>query len=361
MAFRTTRSFAFSAAMVAAAIGFGIHPGAAKTIKLVSVGGSPPTVTPVKVTKDYIIPEINKRLAASGADITIDWTQAYAQSLAKFTEVLETVEQNIAQLGVQLVIFEESKLPLEQYGKVVPFGVKKELVAARIDEALRKQVPEMNATWRKYGQVHLASAGSAPMDIFTTFPVEKIDDLKGHKIGASGSMGQFLRGIGAVVVNSSMADSYTSIRNGVYEGYVISIGLAVPYRTYEAAHDYTQVDFNSSVTAELTFNQDAWKGLPDVVRKIIREVTANYGTKYAEMEKGRYEKFVKVLHQHDVHFGKLSDEERGKWARTMPNVPLQWAHRLDDDGLPGTKLLTAYLDEMQKHGANPLRNWVKEE
>ncbi len=347
-----------AAGLVAAAIV--IAPAGAETIKITAVGAPPPQVTPVKAVIDYVIPEINKRLAASGKDFKIEWNTAWAQSLAKTTEVLETVQEGIAQFGVQLVIFEESKLPLEQYSHVVPFGVTDPLMAEKIDGELRKKVPEMDAYWNKYNQVRLAVAGTLPVDILTRFPVKAVADLKGHKIGASGSMGQFLRGTGAVVVNGAMIDAYTDIKNGVEDGYISSIGLAFPYKIFEPAPYFTFVNFSASVTAELTMNKDAWAKLPAFAQAIVRDVTSHYGEVSVKIDTGREAAFRKMMEKKGVHFTDLPAAERKKWAEMMPNVPKQWAESLEKRGEPGMKVLTAYMDALRARHIETYRQWDKE-
>ncbi len=358
------RGPAILGAATAAAAGLGLAlaagPASAKTITITAVGAPPPMVTPVKVTKEYIIPEINKRLAASGQDFKIEWKQAYAQSLAKFTEVLETVETGIAQFGVQLVAFEESKLPLEQYSSVVPFGTTDELTMVDIDRAVRARVPEMDQTWLKYKQIRLASASGEPFQIFTKFPMTSIDTLKGHKIGASGSLSQYMRGIGAVIVTANMADSYTDIKNGVYDGYVIGIGLAGPYRTYEAAKYATMINFSPAIVPELTIRTDTWKSLPDFVQKIFTEVTANYAKEVDKVDAGRSAAFIAKMKKQGVTFSSFSDEQRADWAKRMPNVPREWAARLDKEGQPGTKILSVYMDELRSRHIKTYRDWDKE-
>ncbi len=55
----------------------------------------------------------------------------------------------------------------------------------------------------------------------------------------------------------------------------------------------------------------------------------------------------------------LPREEQVKWANAMPNIAKEWAERADKDGLPGTKALAAYMDELRKAGAKPVRDWDK--
>jgi hypothetical protein len=53
-------------------------------------------------------------------------------------------------------------------------------------------------------------------------------------------------------------------------------------------------------------------------------------------------------------------DEQIKWAKMMPNIAKEWAQKLDKQGLPGSKVLAAYMDEMRRLGAKPARDWDKE-
>jgi TRAP-type transport system periplasmic protein len=351
--------YGFVATAVAAAAA--LAPAAnAETISMTAVAAAPPTVSNVKATKEYFIPTVNKRLAASGKDFKIEWKEAYSSSLAKFTEVFETVEENIAQLGVILKNFEESKLPLEQYFYMAPFNSATPAQMTAIDAALREKLPEMNAEYVKHNQVFLGSGATESTDLFTTFPVKSVADMKGHKIGASGAMGQYLRGTGAVIVTSSMLDSFMNIKNGVYEGYPISITLAGPYRTYQSAKYYTKIGFGVTATSGLTVNKATWAKLPDFVKTIFLEETKNWAVEQDKIDQQRHATFVGVMKKSGVVFGEMSAAERRRWAMTIPNIAQEWASGLDKKGLAGTKVLKAYMDELRGREIALAREWDKE-
>ena len=336
------------------------QPGAAKTIKMVAVSAAPPIVTYVKTTKIYFIPEVNKRIAASGIDFKIEWTEAYSQSLAKFTEVLETVEEGIAQLCLCLKNFEPSSLPLEQYLYMAPFGRHTLEQVVEIDDAVRAKVPAMNQAILKHNQVYLTSAGSSSMQLFTTFPVKRIEDLRNRKLGASGSMGHWLRGTGAVVVNANMAASFTDIRNGLYDGYPISVALAFPYKTYEAAKHMTRVHFGASATSFLTVNRDTWESFPAKVKQIFRDVAKGWAPTQARIDRAKHAKFVGIMKKKGVTMTDMSSEERRRWAKVMPNIAKEWADKLEARKIPGHAVLSAYMDEIRARKIDIARQWDRE-
>lgn len=335
-------------------------PVEAKIVKMVAVGGAPPIVTYIKATKTYFIPEVNKRIAASGLDFKIEWTQAYAQSLAKFTEVLETVEEGIAHLCLCLKNFEPSALPLEQYLYLAPFGSHDREQVVAIDDAVRAKVPQMNQAILKRNQVYLVSAGSTSADLFTTFRVKRVEDIKNRKLGASGSMGHWLRGTGAVVVSANMAASYTDIRNGLYDGYPISIALAFPYKTYQAAKHMTRTRFGVSATSFLTVNRDTWEKFPAKVKQIFREVATGWPKVQNKIDTAKLAKFTSIMKKKGVTFSDMSDAERRRWALKMPNIAKIWANGLEAKGLPGNAVLTAFMDELRARKIPMARQWDRE-
>ncbi|NQV57056.1 MAG: TRAP transporter substrate-binding protein DctP [Rhodospirillales bacterium] len=334
-------------------------PGAAtaKTIKMTVVGAPPTMVTPVKVTKEFFVPEVSRRLAASGKDFKIEWTQAYAQTLATFPEVFEAVEEGIGHVGVILRNFEPSKLPMEQYASSIPFGITDTYTMIKVDNKVRQQNPEMNKHYLKFNQVFLAGASSENMHLFTNFPVKTYDDLKGHKLGASGALGNYLKGTGAVIVSSAMSKSFLDIKNGVYDGYPIGEGLAFPYKTYEAAPYFLKTYFGTTNVPALTVNRDMWESLPSFVKTIFMDVAQEWAQAHAKMDRGRLKKFTGIMVKKGVKMTTLPQSERKRWANAMPNIAKEWAAGLDKKNLPGTKILKSYMNEVRASGIEVLRQW----
>ncbi len=352
-------TLASTATMVFAATAFsGIAQ--AQTLKLTIAGAPPPTVTPSRVAKEVFVPEVNKRLAASGHPFRIEWTEAYSQTLVKFTETLEAVEEGVAHVGVLVKVFEESKLPLEQYVAMMPFGTADTAIQLKIDAKVRARVPEMNATFDKYNQVALTHAPSESMQMFTKFPMTRVEDLRNKKIGASGALGQVLRGTGAVIVTSSMLSSFVDIKAGVYDGYPMSASLAFPYKTYQAAPHMAQLDFGSTMTTALTVNKKTWEALPPHAQKIFMEAAQEWTLRHMFLEAESNKRVTELMKKEGLKVVVFSAEQRRNWAMKMPNIAKEWAQQLDKEGQPGSKLLAAYMEEARAAGVKPIRNWDKE-
>lgn len=56
----------------------------------------------------------------------------------------------------------------------------------------------------------------------------------------------------------------------------------------------------------------------------------------------------------------MSGGERKEWALMLPNIAKEWAATQDKKGLPGTKILTTYMNAMRAANQPVLRQWDKE-
>lgn len=56
----------------------------------------------------------------------------------------------------------------------------------------------------------------------------------------------------------------------------------------------------------------------------------------------------------------MSLEARTEWAKSMPNIAVDWAKKLDSTGAPGSEMLKAYMDKLKAAGMTPLRDWADE-
>ena len=121
-----------------------------------------------------------------------------------------------------------------------------------------------------------------------------------------------------------------------------------------------KADLGTANSKALTMNLDSYKRMPQAVRKIIHEVAHDYRdyTAKAAMDDAAkaYERYKKA----GGTIIQVSDADRAKWANKMPNIGKEWAADLDKQGLPGTKLLSAYMDKMRAAKEPILRQWDKE-
>ena len=107
-------------------------------------------------------------------------------------------------------------------------------------------------------------------------------------------------------------------------------------------------------------NLDAYKRLPEAVRNVIHDVTREYRDYTASAAMSKAGKAFESYKKKGGTIIQMSQAARVQWAKTMPNIAKDWASGLDKKGLPGTKMLTAYLNKMRAANQPIIRQWDKE-
>ena len=157
-----------------------------------------------------------------------------------------------------------------------------------------------------------------------------------------------------------MLNSFTDIKNGLYDGYPISENLAFPYKTYEVAKHMTVTGFGVSATSAITVNSDTWNDMPAHAREIFRDVSKDFGVWQLQLDEGKSAKFIGIMKKKGVKVSALSDAEQKRWANQLPNLAKEWADRMEKRGLPGRKVVNAFMDEARALNVPIARQWDRE-
>jgi TRAP-type C4-dicarboxylate transport system substrate-binding protein len=354
----TMRKFALTAAC---AIGATLVASSAiaQEVSLTIAAGQPlRAMRPLSMVNSYFVPEVTKRAQAAG--IKINWKEAYAGSLLKPTFVLQGVSDGVADIGFEPTIFHPDKLPLEQISFVTPFTTSDVVLVGKTIDKMHAQFPEYGKQYDKFGVIRLAGSSYDSYELFSTFAVKGFDDVKGKKFATAGAALQWLRGTGATPVQSNMTLYYNNAKTGVIDGFII-FPSAIPGMKYpEAAPFVTKVGFGAQYAAALIVNKGVYNKLPAALQKILKDVGQEWTARAdkVQLDAGN-DGFASVPKFPNGTTFVFSRQEQTKWANAMPNIAKEWAARAEKEGLPGNKVLAAYMDEMRKAGAKPVRDWDK--
>jgi TRAP-type C4-dicarboxylate transport system substrate-binding protein len=331
---------------------------AQQEVSLTIAAGQPlRAMRPLNMLNTFYVPEVTKRAKAAG--ITIKWKEAYAGSLLKPTFVFKGVQDGIADIGFSPTIFHPDKLPLEQITFHTPFTTNDVQLVGKTMDKLHATIPEMGAQYDKYGLIRLAGSSFDTYDLFTTFDLKKFEDIKGKKIATAGAALQWMRDTGATPVQSNMTLYYNNAKTGVIDGFII-FSSATPGMKYpEAAPHVTRTGFGAQYAAALIVNKATFNKLPPALQKILREVGQEWTAQADKVQLDAGNSGFEMAKKFKGHTYELPREEQVKWANAMPNIAKEWADRATKEGLPGDKVLAAYMDAMRAAGAKPVRDWDK--
>ncbi|MCG8337248.1 MAG: C4-dicarboxylate TRAP transporter substrate-binding protein [Proteobacteria bacterium] len=329
----------------------------AKTHKITIVAGHPPIFLWVTLTRDFFIPEVDKRLQAAGGKDRIIWNQAYGGTIAKIGGVLEAIESGVADMGFVGTLFEAPKMPLHNVTYMTPFGGNDIFKVVDTVSELQAKIPAIRSEWDKNNQVFLGGAGLDSYGILTNFPAKTVDDLKGHKIAAPGPSANWIKGTGAVAVAGNLTTYYNSIKTGVYDGTLTFMTAASALKLHEVAPNILIVNFGAQFAGGLTINKDIFESFSPETQKIFREVGKEWEVKLAKAQTDRLNNSLSLMKKNGATITYLSQSERRRWAEMLPNVPMDWAKAMEKKRLPGAETVKAYLDGLRARGVELPRNW----
>jgi TRAP-type C4-dicarboxylate transport system substrate-binding protein len=316
--------------------------GEKKTIKLrIGAGHTLEGATWIRTIDEFFIPEVDKALEST--DYKIEWTRAYGGTVAKLGEELEAIAENLLDIGFIVSPFEPTNLPITNIGYNTPFASPDPKVIADVANGLLEKYPEFHKEYEKHNQKLLGLGFTESYHLVTDFPIEKIEDVQGKKIGAAGANLEWIKPVGAVPVQGGLTETYQNIQSGVYNGYIMYTGSTVGYRLHEVAKYFTQVGFGSVIVGGLSVNADTYESLPKEVQEILVDVGNKYSFEMAEELSTETDSNLEKMKSEGAVVTTLPEEEKLKWLEKLPNVPNNYAKRLNDEGLPGTEIMTDYI------------------
>jgi TRAP-type C4-dicarboxylate transport system substrate-binding protein len=311
----------------------------------------------VGVMHTLVAPEANRRLAAMGSAYRIHWTEAYGGSLYKYQNTLEAVQIGLTDLGWVGTLWELSKMPLQNVTYYAPFVTDDFTMLSEIMNELQETMPALKKAWTDQNQRFLGASVVDTYHLMTTFPVQRIEDLRGHKILAPGPSAAWLEGTGAVPVDGGLTTYYTQIQTGVADGVLTILSGAAPYRIHEVAPYVTLVGVGAQMTGGLSINLDTWRRLPPAVERVFGDLGHEYSKAEADALGQRYRRGLATMRTDGAMISTLPEAEKRKWLAALPDIAGSWARATERRGYPAGEVLSAYMSAVRARGGHPLRNW----
>ncbi len=307
--------------------------------------------------RDYFVPEVERRVAAE-TDYKVRFVEGYGGSIASAAETLEAVQSGILDIGGYCVCFEPSKLFLHNFMYFTPFGPEDSVQSVETARKIYTKHPWLEEQLNHdYKQRLLALNGWDNYHLGTVDPWTTIADLRGVKIGGAGPNLPWLEYAGVIPVQSTLPDGYLSLETGVYDGWLMFPSAYFSFKFHEPAPHYTLIGFGSMGGAiVVTMNNKRFNKLPPEVQTIIQQVARDYESVAAQSLNDRQVKGLSDLRASGADVRELSVETRAIWAQSLKDFPNAMAQEANSRGMPGSTIMSSYIDEITQ--AN--HNWLTE-
>lgn len=304
----------------------------------------------VSLVENFFVPEVTRRVAEE-TEHTVTFIEAYGGTIAGVADTLEAVESGLLDMGAYCFCFEPAKLFLHNFPYYAPFGPQGSATSMEITRAVYDANPWLTETFeRDYGQTLLGLTGWDNYHLGTTDPWSTVEDLAGVRIGGAGPNLPWLEYAGAVPVQSTLPDGYMSLQTGIYNGWLMFPSAYLGFRFHEPAPHYTLIGFGPMMVNGLTANVNTMNRLPEDVAQIIREVGVQYEERSGVALDEAQERGLTGLRDAGAIITELPAETRTGWATSLAEFPGLQARDADSRGMPGTAVMTSYLEAVAASG-----------
>ena len=295
-------------------VGLASVPASAEDIKLRIASGHPAVNTYVNLMQNFFVPEVTKRVAERTKH-KLEFIEGYGGSMVKVADTLEGVQSGIIDVGGYCFCFEPSNLPLHAFQVMLPFGTMSPEKSVKLARAVYDKVPCMAKVFEdKFNQVLIGLIADNGYNLTTTFEWNTVADLKGRKLAGAGLNLKWLEYAGAVPVQSSLPEAYTSMQTGVYNGWIMFPSGVVNFKLHEVAKYYTEIGFGAITWHGLTINKARFAKLPKEVQDIILEVGREYEARTGTVNEENYPKQLEQLEGRRRHGAQAARDGRRRWA-----------------------------------------------
>ena len=332
---------------------------AQETVSAVVIDGYPDRALWVKEFTNFFIPEVDKRLAETGA-YKMNWQENYGGSIVKPKGVLEGVQLGLGDIGIVTTIFHSSKLPSQGISGSTPFVASDARAVAKAVDEIAREYPAMNNEFAAQNQVYLATGVVLDTyQVFCSSEVSSVSDLEGKKIAGAGLNLRYLEGIkDAAGGRGGLTDFYNMVQTGLVDCAMLWPEAAKTFKIAEVAPYMLRVDLGAVNSKTITVNADYWAKLPNEVKEALQAVAIDYRDHVAGIAMDRAEASRAAYVEQGGTIIEVSDEDRAAWANAMPNVAQEWAANLNERGEAGTEMLATYMGKLTDAGFTPVRDWT---
>ena len=321
----------------------------------VNIGSSHPEQNIwVYAMKNTFQPEVNRLLEEAGGEYTVNWNEAYAGTLYKFTDTAEAVQDGIVDIGMVGTVWEGSTMPLQKVTYFTPYATPDHRMLIEIFDDLNVNQEDLAASWTENNMVPLSSLITDSYDVYATFPMTSLEDLQNRRLNAPGTSANWLQGTGATPVDGALTTYYTNIQTGVTEGTLSFASGILPTRVYEVAPELTRVGIGSMYFGSIAANKSFFDGLPEPVQTAMKEAAKATSKAHGDYVADLAERAMTEMQAAGLTVHELPEDQKTAWVEGLPDIVQPW---LDQTGEAGNRVLTAYFDALREKGAEPLRAW----
>jgi TRAP-type C4-dicarboxylate transport system substrate-binding protein len=133
------------------------------------------------------------------------------------------------------------------------------------------------------------------------------------------------------------------------------------FKFCELAPYQLDTHFGAVSNVALTMNRASWAKQPAAVQAALKSSASAWAAANdKKLKDGAKAGKALCENTYKQKTTALTPAEMKTWAMALPPMGKNWAKQQDDAGMPGTKILTAWMDYMRDKKQPVLRDWDKQ-
>jgi len=322
------------------AIGLLLSPTASSAQKVITLNFSNFFPAPHKnsILADQWCREVEKRTNGK-----VKITYFSGGTLTPAAQTYDNVVMGIADIGESVLAYTRGKFPMMAVIDL-PLGYSSGAQATGLINAYYNKFKPKELDEVKVLFLHAHGPGI----VHTKKPVYKLEDLKGMKIRAQGTVVPIVAALGGSPVGMTMPETYDALRTGVVDGSMAPFEALEGFKWGEVVSSSTE-DYGAAYSSGMfvVMNKQKWNALPADVQAVMEQVSREWiekqGKVWDEIDKSGLE-FVKKRGNKIIA---LSKEEDARWRAAVRPVIENYIKSIKAKGLPGDEAVKFCLDYLK--------------
>jgi TRAP-type C4-dicarboxylate transport system substrate-binding protein len=235
-------------------------------------------------------------------------------TLTTATKIFQGVASGISDIGMSNISYNRGRYPIIELLDL-PLGFPSGYVNTHVVNDFNEKFKPKDL--EKVHVLYLHACG--PNVLYTVKkPVKTLDDMKGVTVGCRGRVADIASALGATPVGTDIADYYEGMTRGVIDGAFNPMNTLKDWKLGEIVkYATTPWKVGSMYTFYVVMNKEKWNSLPDDLKKVFNEVSAEWHERTALSWNQIEINGANFLKEHGGQTINLSEQEMLRWQKAL--------------------------------------------
>lgn len=256
----------------------------------------------------------------------------WSGTLAKPSNLLSAIESGIAHMGDLASSYDPARTPLFQ-AVDLPYNATDYWCGLSVLPEMYRSDGPLRAEFEGNGVIPLTGYTSGTFHMLTAKPASGLSDIDGARMRTfNDSRGQMWARAGASPQFVALSDLYEALDRGVVDAAEWTVYLTEALSLYELVDSFGITDSGMVTGNPLVFDLDEWNDLPEKVRTVMLEVSAEHSERFAQAQIEIEEELLAKFEDEGVNVYELPDEDLETLRQHGEEAQEEWLDNMEAEG-----------------------------